>query len=75
MLGLQHSLDQKLLAMCTICLCSAKIISTSHTIPTKGINLLPIRTRPNCKNSGEYFIIPLSTVWISPIGFVRGQWF
>lgn len=35
MLGLQHSIDQKLSAMCTICLCSAKVISTSHIISYK----------------------------------------
>ena len=35
MLGLQHSLDQTLSVMCAICLCSVKVISTSHTISYK----------------------------------------
>ena len=72
MFGLQYCLDQTPSAMCTIFLCSIKISLQATQFPTKRINLVSIRTRPDCKNSREYFIVPLPAVWISLIGFIRG---
>ena len=73
MLGLQHSLDQRLSAMCTMPMFCKDNLYKPHNFLQRGSTSFLSGHDLIAKFQGSTSLIPLSAVWISLIGFVRGQ--